>query len=405
MDLSFANTRSFLEYHRFHEHLNLTLKTSALSLIYTSEAIKKDNLKIKDIEELCLRKSLWGGMPAWGVKEKIKSEKSLESSETDPKDAKDATRSKWAQSRDRKRNKKRSAAENAIDSIESAMHNVGCWGVIQSFSAFDVFCETLNGELQSWKTKRLGLEKSENPKITNGLVRELAHSATDSAASKVEVNNKEDSVEAVEDADFAGRALRFYERYGWPTKSIDHLLPVYTYFTCLRNCVAHSKALASKALVNASKDAGWKKVETYWPKGETVPKPYAYQYQDAIKITHREAILASSMLRTLAYDMALRAIEDLGTAGFLHVIASKEIKRNMNLVGGKESTSNLHNHLNGVYRLKDLNHTETREILEHLGLWIEWNNWHEAVRNQQIKQKKSAKASRTEVRRNGVRRR
>ena len=65
MELSGANTEDSLQFHRFHEHLNRTIKISVIGLGVLSEAIQTGRTE-KEIDALLHNQGwLWGGMPDW----------------------------------------------------------------------------------------------------------------------------------------------------------------------------------------------------------------------------------------------------------------------------------------------------------------------------------------------------
>ena len=327
MDITRANTRAFTHYNSFHELLNRSVKTAAVSLIILKDDIVKSRRSIAAIKGECYElKTLWGGMPDW-------------SSET-----------------------------AAIDAIGLAQHDLGASGVVKAFSAFDVFLETLEGELNSWKSfsRSKGCEE---------------------ATSATKVNPEGDGdcppADATEETEPNARLLRFFERHGWGVGDVEYLLPIYTYFQLLRNCVAHTDARVTPALQASSQAKKWNASIAEWKKKTTdltMPIPHELLAGSRIKITYKEAILASSMLRMLAWSMSRRAVASLGETGVLYVLISRILKeRATDLVGGKQHLSRLHHHLKFVYRIDKLTIADTKERLQELDLWETWRAWHESV--------------------------
>jgi hypothetical protein len=105
MDLSNANTEAFIQFHRFHEHLNRTIKTLVIGLGLTAEAIEQGRSASSINDLLYDRGWLWGGMPDW----------------RDPGEL-----------------------------IDEARQDIGRTGVTRAFSAFDFFLDGIEADLASW---------------------------------------------------------------------------------------------------------------------------------------------------------------------------------------------------------------------------------------------------------------
>lgn len=243
----------------------------------------------------------------------------------------------------------------ALEGLRLAQHDAASAAIVRAFSAFDLFLETTDGELQCWQQNR----------NRSGSSNKSAESVDDTNA---------ETVDDLQDA--KGRAVRFYERKKWATQNIAYLIPVYTYFRQLRNCIAHADATATPALVKASSKESWADVAQAWEKNTsdlTVPIPIHFTHGQAIRITHREAILASSMLRRIALDVAQRSLTSLGIEGLVYVKASRTIKaKDRNLIGGRLPTTRIREVLHRRNRVPKLTHSEFRETLEYLGLWRRW---------------------------------
>jgi hypothetical protein len=108
-----------------------------------------------------------------------------------------------------------------------------------------------------------------------------------------------------------------------------------------------------------------------------MPLPQLAPTGTPIRISHKEAILASSLLRMLAWDMTRHAVVELGEEGLLYVLVSRILKeRPPGLVGGKSFFGKLHAHLKLVHRVEGLESKRTRVILERFEMWDEWRAWH-----------------------------
>jgi hypothetical protein len=341
VDLSKANTQAFAHFNSFHERLNRSVKTAAVAYIILEDDIAKGRRSVASITRECYAlRTLWGGMPDWNN---------------------DA---------------------NAIEAVHLAAHDLGAAGVIKAFSAFDVFMETLDGEINTWKSRSMSKVKPRRTSEARTSDAKGGGCPQDDAADEAEPNTK---------------VLRFFERQGWDTGDVGYLLPIYTYFRLLRNCVAHADARATPALQAASQADVWKRSIVEWDKKTTdltLPTPLVLTAGTEITITYKEAILASSMLRSLAWNMSRRAIALLGETGVLFVLVSRILRdRTGGLVGGKQHLSKLHHHLKSVYRIENLTIADTTAKLKELKLWEDWKDWHETMITSENKKDRRAAAS------------
>ena len=319
LNLAESGTKAFLKFHKFHERLNRGIKTTAVSLALLEHELASNGAKANaQVKSIAYKVGgIWGGMPDWS---------------------------------------------NLGDAIGQSRHDLGTSGVIKAFSAFDVFMETLESELHAWN------HAPSNP--------------TKKAKKPPEPTSREDAAEEEEECPKV-KVIRFYERHDWDIESVTYAIPIYTYYRLLRNCVAHSDGIATPALAMASEEDNWKTAIDNWHKktsDKTSPTPIKFRKGDEIKITHREAILASSLLRNLAWDMTKNAVAELGELGMYYLIVSRALKKkDPIIVGGKTYFSKLHAHLENKFRIKNITNKKTRELLETLDYWEDFKSWHEKL--------------------------
>ena len=94
-----------LQFHRFHERLNRSIKVQAIGLGLLADEIDAGITAVALKQRMYARQALWGGMPDWA---------------------------------------------GASDDVELALRDVGQGGVVRAFSAFDLFLDELVAELTSW---------------------------------------------------------------------------------------------------------------------------------------------------------------------------------------------------------------------------------------------------------------
>jgi hypothetical protein len=91
---------------------------------------------------------------------------------------------------------------------------------------------------------------------------------------------------------------------------------------------------------------------------------------EPIHISHKDALLASSLVGRLALDMSTRAASMLGQDGVLYLAATRVLRQDDATVPvGKTPFIFEHRHLQEVPRVKELDDVETKAILERVGLW------------------------------------
>lgn len=262
MDSSNAQMPAFLRFHRFHEDLNRRLKIGVIGLDVLAESLASKAHNFNSIKDLCYSRG-----ELWGGMPDW----------TDPQ----AT-------------------------IEEAKNDLGSAGVLRAFSAFDVFLEQLGGEIQVY-TER------------NKRTRLPALGTTSQAQAAVEENEEDPKI----------KLSRFYSRYGWDQKAILDVLPLYTYFRLMRNCLAHADGQVKPALAEVSTSAEVAAAEGSWKRryrGKSAPASRTQIERKTLDIRHRDAILASSVLRDIANDLNRKAVSLLTADGLVYLAAHRAIR-------------------------------------------------------------------------------
>jgi len=341
IDISQANTPAMYAHHRFHEEFNRSLKTNAVALAWLESTIKKgtsiDTIK-SDVYQL---DGIWGGMPDW----------------TDFK----AT-------------------------LTTSRYDLGAGGLMRVFSALDVFIERIEGSLNAWESqqrrinefrKKSGFKLLKVPKILSAeAIKEIETRNNELAVQMSDEGTDPKSTAESESTKIALRVIRFYTRQNWQLKTVEYLLPIFNYFQLMRHCAAHSNARATPALSAASQRSRWEKQIEVWKEktGEiTPPTPTEYVLGDPLKITHKDAVLASSLVRRFALDMNSQARNVLGEHGMLF-LAMKDLMNGPadRYLPSKDHYSRLHEILRAEYRFSALDTSTTRHLLEEIMLWDEW---------------------------------
>lgn len=310
MNLATANTDAFRGFHRFHERLNRTIKATVVAFAVLEREIAR-GAKKSELDMVTIHAGgLWGGMPDW----------------TDPPGL-----------------------------LAEARKELGAGALVRCFSAFDLFLERLLAELSSWaEFQRKGTEASSKSKRGRVVIEKAASTGDETDVEKIS---------------------RTYARLGWPTKALDFFLPVHRYYRLCRNCIAHRDGLASAALAEASVNQAWQVTIDRWKSvtgEESLPRLKTYAPGAQVVVDHRDAILASSLLRRIAHDMNELALRALGPEGLVYMAARETLLANPPTIGastGRSPIAVIHAALGFDYRVSDLNDAETIALLQRLNIW------------------------------------
>jgi hypothetical protein len=323
-------THAYSQYHRFHLNFNRRIKTAAVALTLLEAEWNSGRTD----ESLRTAAPIWGGWPDWSDK---------------------------------------------TAALRDARFDQGAGGVVKVFSALDVFIEALEGEMQAWAAA------PSRQTVVNHADSTRTHDVHLAADGQPVSSEKQD-----EDGDdecdlMKTRALKVYQRHGWSAGGIGYLAPVYSYLVHLRHCVAHADARVGPALARASRKDRWEKTIANWPSltGDVAaPVPTEMNVGEPIQITHKDALLASSLVGRLALDMSTRATSMLGKDGVVYLAATRVLRQDDATTPiGKTPFIFVHRHLQDVLRVKELDDVETKTILERVGLWKAVCRRHEELRN------------------------
>jgi hypothetical protein len=295
-----GNLESTLRFHKFHESLNKSIKVQVIGLGMLADEIDAGISPTKIQERLYARSGwLWGGMP----------------------DLNDPT-----------------------NLLETTRRDIGQAGLARAFSAFDLFLDELQADVDRWNHFYLTPSK-----------------IVDSA-------ENEDSPEVVD------RVEKFYARLGADNSNVSHIWDVYQYFRFARDCIVHREGRASDALVTAFANPGINTALNEWVERTdelTAPVLVKVTKGEQIDFTHQQALAASSTLRIIALDLTKIVAQTIGKEGFIYLAAyhafyGREILPEV--AGSSSMLKALNYMLSQRYRVHSFDKTEVSRILKKLGL-------------------------------------
>jgi hypothetical protein len=298
MDLSHATLESYFKFHKHHEELNRNLKVAviALNLLKLKLDAGATMAEIKGI--MYGTTNMWGGMPDW----------------TDP--------VKW---------------------VDNAIYDLADHGVVRVFSAFDVFLDELQGELQ-----------------TCSLSKQLSLKPLSNSARVHDVDEEEPD-----------RCFRMLNKYGIQIPHELHVKPIYNYYRLSRNCIAHRSSFASSALATLSDSSELKAAIQQWrtiTTNRTSPPVRSLVSGEQIQFTHRDAIFSSSVTRHVALAINRVVIDNIGIKGLILLIAQNHILK-VKSIRNIEKMRDVHSVFKaGMGRIEGLKNYSFKKTLIELGI-------------------------------------
>lgn len=307
MDISNANLESGNTFHLFHEELNRVIKINVIALTLLRQQLASGLSEQEVKEKVYETGELWGGMPSW---------------------------------------------TNPNQLLDGARRDLGNNGILRVFSAFDVFMDTLEGELGSWY-----------------------HFTHKTAKNDLQKDIKK-AIKAEEEGD-SDKLFKLMARRGWNLSNEKHIKSIYTYYRLSRNCIAHRNSIVSTALSECSHSQDLKDALDNWKNftsDKTVPPIEPLHYGDPIRFTHRDALMASSITRLIAMNINQLVIKEIGIDGIIYLAANRLFFHDIlpeGLVLCQNVGKTIYQILHSGRKVKDGDSHEVKKILIDLGIFDE----------------------------------
>lgn len=269
LDLEYAVTEPFLNYHLFHEGLNTKVKVLTSSLNHVIEYLLTPGNENKMNELIKKTDKSWQFPPNF----------SLPSPPVDESNLKNKTSSKRPDKEDDNNEldyqlKKKELAQEMLYWYVSEM------AIFGSFSALDDCIVDIDSWFSGWA---------------------MFNNAQDKKSESTSSNKIE----------------RLYDSYEWNMKNIKTFLPIYEYFSAIRNSIAHRQSKASHKLSEISKSQELKEsVERNFPKGKPLSE---FKYNEDIFISPKTSLLCSHIIRLIFEDINKYIIKKMGIEGIIYM--------------------------------------------------------------------------------------
>lgn len=328
LDLEYAVTEPFLNYHLFHEGLNTKVKVLTSSLNHVIEYLLTPGNENKMNELIKKTDKSWQFPPNFSLPNPPVDESSLKSKISSKRPGKVDDNNELDYQL-----KKKELAQEMLYWYVSEM------AIFGSFSALDDCIVDIDSWFSSWAMFNNTQDKKSESTSSN----------------KIE---------------------RLYDSHEWDMKNIKTFLPIYEYFSAVRNSIAHRQSKASHKLSEISKSQGLKEsVERNFPKGKPLSE---FEYNEDIFISPKTSLLCSHIIRLIFEDINKYIIKKMGIEGIIYMsckLAFEPSSYNENKVVNL-AKNRLNEIVSGRYHVIIKGEDEAVKVAESLGIWRDCAKFH-----------------------------
>ncbi|NAR73915.1 hypothetical protein [Acinetobacter haemolyticus] len=229
------------------------------------------------------------------------------------------------------------AATNYVDphgEIEDLKFQLTESALMRVYSSFEVFLDEISGSYSEYKLK--------NP-------------------------------EPIDSAAYGATALKLFSAFGWDTKKIEYLLPVYHFYNIARHCVVHRMGKANKELIELSASSDFLEAIENWPTvipGNQLSPPPTININKKIDLRPHHAITYSDVCYRLASEINKKLIEMVGYEYIVKSVAIERILKrdSLDYPPCKDAYHYLRYILNKEYKLKGVEFHLIKAVLEKEGI-------------------------------------
>lgn len=328
LDLEYAVTEPFLNYHLFHEGLNTKVKVLTSSLNHVIEYLLTPGNENKMNELIKKTDKSWQFPPNFSLPNPPVDESSLKSKISSKRPDKVDDNNELVYQL-----KKKELAQEMLYWYVSEM------AIFGSFSALDDCIVDIDSWFSSWAMFNNTQDKKSESTSSN----------------KIE---------------------RLYDSHEWDMKNIKTFLPIYEYFSAVRNSIAHRQSKASHKLSEISKSQELKEsVERNFPKGKPLSE---FEYNEDIFISPKTSLLCSHIIRLIFEDINKYIIKKMGIEGIIYMsckLAFEPSSYNENKVVNL-AKNRLNEIVSGRYHVIIKGEDEAVKVAESLGIWRDCAKFH-----------------------------
>jgi len=326
LDLKYAVTEPFLNYHLFHEGLNTKVKVLTSSLNHVIEYLLTPGNENKMNELIKKTDESWQFPPNFSLPNPPV-EESNSKNKTSTEGKEDNNCESYHQL------KKKKLAQEMLYWYVSEM------AIFGAFSALDDCIVDIDAWFSSW----------------------------------AKFNGAEDKKS---DSDSNNKIEKLYNSNGWDMSKIITFLPIYNYFSAIRNSIAHRQSKASKKLSEISKSQELKdSVKKNFPRGKPLSE---FEYNESIFISPKTSLLCSHIIRLIFEDINQYIINKMGVEGIIYMsckLAFEPSTYNESKIVHL-AKNRLNDIVSGRYHVIIKGEDEAVKVAESLGIWREHAKFH-----------------------------
>jgi len=175
-----------------------------------------------------------------------------------------------------------------------------------------------------------------------------------------------------EDAD-SKSILNMFRKYGWPTKDILYLLPLFKFYNNARHCIVHQMGVANQSLIDISESDEYVEALNNWPTvipGGQLSQPPKVKKDEKLVLEPHHAITYSDVCYRIVCEINKHLINMLGAEYIVKYVAVHQIMKADKLKSPacRDSYSYIKRILAEEYKIKNVCFSELRMALENAGI-------------------------------------
>jgi len=183
------------------------------------------------------------------------------------------------------------------------------------------------------------------------------------------VNKKVD----VSEAKYGHTVLKLFKTFGWNTKKIDYLLPVYEFYNTSRHCVVHQMGRANQELISLSESSEFLDAIRDWPTvipGNKLSSPPTVKADFKIDLMPHHAITYSDVCYRIASEINFQLINMIGVEYIINYVANDKVLKadKIDYPPCKDVYHYIRHILGESYKIKGLELSKIKDVLHKSGI-------------------------------------
>jgi hypothetical protein len=173
----------------------------------------------------------------------------------------------------------------------------------------------------------------------------------------------------IDAATYGATVLKLFSAFGWDSKNIQYLLPVYHFYNIARHCVVHQMGRANKELIELSESDVFIDAIQNWPAvipGNLLSTPPKVKDNKKIDLRPHHAITYSDVCYRLAAEINRQLIDMVGYEYIVRKVAVDRILKrdSLDYPPCRDSYHYLRHILLEEYKIKNVEFSSIKNVLE-----------------------------------------